>query len=201
MLFNNTLFENLVNAFRTLPGVGKKTAERYALHVLSSPIEQVKEFTETIFQVRQQIKKCSECQDLSDTDPCAICSSSERDSEILCVVEKPSGVMAIERAGGYRGKYYVLNGLLSPLDGIGPEELGLPRFFQKVSSDRIKEVIIATSATSEGEATAVYIAHQLKPLGIKITRIAHGVPMGAGLELTDDYTLRQALEGRKPLDE
>lgn len=200
MLFNNKLFDNLVNAFRTLPGVGKKTAERYALHILSSTEEEVNAFVETISRIRKQIKRCSECQDFSDTDPCAICVSTERDGDLLCIVEKPSGVMAIERSGGYRGKYYVLNGLLSPLDGIGPEELGLSRLFQKVIARKVKEIIIATSATNEGEATALYIAHQLKPLGIKITRIAHGVPMGAGLELTDDYTLRQALEGRKPLE-
>lgn len=200
MLLNNKLFENLVSAFRTLPGVGKKTAERYALHILSSTEEEIKVFTETILHIRQQIKRCPECQDLSDTEPCAICSSSERDNNLLCIVEKPSGVMAIERSGGYKGKYYVLNGLLSPLDGIGPEELGLSRLFNKINSNNIKEVIIATSATSEGEATALYIAQQLKPSDIKVTRIAHGVPMGAGLELTDDYTLRQALEGRKPLE-
>lgn len=200
MLLNNKLFDNLINAFRTLPGVGKKTAERYALHILSTTEEEVHTFVETISQIRKQIKRCSECQDFSDTVPCSICASSERDNDLLCVVEKPSGVMAIERSGGYRGKYYVLNGLLSPLDGIGPEELGLSRLFQKVITRKVKEVIIATSATNEGEATALYIAHQLKPLGLKITRIAHGVPMGAGLELTDDYTLRQAIEGRKPLD-
>lgn len=199
MLLNNKLFDDLVNAFRILPGVGKKTAERYALHILSSTEEQVKEFVETIFQIRKQIKRCSLCQDFSDTEPCVICASSERESSLLCVVEKPSGVMAIERSGGYRGKYYVLNGLLSPLDGIGPEELGLSRLFKRVNSNHIKEVIIATSATSEGEATALYIARQLRPLGVKVTRIAHGVPMGAGLELTDDYTLRQAIEGRKSL--
>ncbi len=199
MLLNNKLFDDLVNAFRTLPGVGKKTAERYALHILSSTEEQVKEFVEIIFRIRKQIKRCSLCQDFSDTEPCAICASSDRDSNLLCIVEKPSGVMAIERSGGYRGKYYVLNGLLSPLDGVGPEELGLSRLFTRVNSNNVKEVIIATSATSEGEATALYIAHQLKPLGVKVTRIAHGVPMGAGLELTDDYTLRQAIEGRKSL--
>ncbi len=200
MLLNNKLFDNLVNAFRSLPGVGKKTAERYALHVLSSTEEEVNAFVETISRIRKQIKRCSECQDFSDTDPCTICVSNERDGDLLCIVEKPSGVMAIERSGGYRGKYYVLNGLLSPLDGIGPDELGLSRLFQKVMTRKVKEIIIATSATNEGEATALYIAHQLKPLGVKITRIAHGVPMGAGLELTDDYTLRQALEGRKPLE-
>ena len=200
MLLNNKLFENLVNAFRKLPGVGKKTAERYALHILSSTEKEVKEFVGTISGVRSQIKRCSECQDFSETDPCSICDSTERDGGLLCVVEKPSGVIAIERSGAFRGKYYVLNGLVSPLDGIGPEELGLSRLFHKVVTKGVKELIIATSATSEGEATAMYIAHQLKPLGIKVTRIAHGVPMGAGLELTDDYTLRQALEGRKVLD-
>ncbi len=200
MLYNNELFETLVNAFRKLPGVGKKTAERYALHILSSTEDEVKEFVETVSQMRKKIRRCPECQDFSDTEPCAICASSERNGELLCVVEKPSGVMAIERSGAYRGKYYVLNGLLSPLDGIGPEELGLSQLFKKVISNKVKEIIIATSATSEGEATALYIAHQLKPLGINVTRIAHGVPMGAGLELTDDYTLRQAMDGRKPLD-
>lgn len=200
MLLNNKLFENLVNAFRKLPGVGKKTAERYALHILSSTEEEVKDFVGTISGVRSQIKRCSECQDFSETDPCSICASTEREGDLLCIVEKPSGVIAIERSGAFRGKYYVLNGLVSPLDGIGPEELGLSRLFHKVKTKGVKELIIATSATSEGEATALYIAHQLKPLGIKVTRIAHGVPMGAGLELTDDYTLRQALEGRKILD-
>ncbi|HOK09336.1 MAG TPA: recombination mediator RecR [Candidatus Hydrogenedens sp.] len=200
MLLHNKLFEDLVNTFRRLPGVGKKTAERYALYILSSGEEDVSEFVRVVSDVRSKIKRCSECQDFSETDPCSICLSTDRDGQLLCVVEKPSGVVAIERSGGYRGKYYVLNGLVSPLDGIGPEELGLSRLFHRVKSGGVREVIIATGATSEGEATALYIAHQLKPLGIKVSRIAHGVPMGAGLELTDEYTLRQALEWRKPLD-
>lgn len=200
MLDNTELFEQIVNLFRRLPGVGRKTAERYAYHLLSLPEEEVADWLHGILAIRKHVYRCSECQDFTTTDPCSICASLDRDDRLLCVVEKPSGVVALERAGGYNGKYYVLHGVLSPLDGIGPDELRLSKLFNLIQRRSVNEVILATSATSEGEATALYIAQQLKPMNVRTTRIAHGVPMGAGLEFTDDYTLRQAMEWRKPLE-
>lgn len=199
MVIDSDHFERLVKVFRLLPGVGRKSAERYAMYILSLEEKDVEGFVNEIISVRRQVKKCSECRNISLTDPCKICSSVDRDNKLLCVVEKPSGVYSIEKAGIYKGKYYVLNGLLSPIDGIGPEELGISGLMELVKKRDIEEVIVATGATTEGEATATYISQILSPLGVKVTRIAHGVPIGAGLEMTDQFTLKEALESRKPI--
>ncbi|MCX8065263.1 MAG: recombination mediator RecR [Candidatus Hydrogenedentes bacterium] len=199
MVVDDKFFEKLVNAFRKLPGVGRKSAERYAMHILSMGEEEVENFVDVIISTRKHFKKCSQCKNICVTDPCKICASNERDDKLLCVVEKPSGVSSIERAGVYKGKYYVLDGLLSPIDGIGPEELGISRLLEIVKIRCVDEVIVATGATTEGEATATYISQILSQLGVKVTRIAHGVPIGAGLEMTDQFTLKEAFEGRKPI--
>jgi recombination protein RecR len=198
MLLNSPSVERLIDAFRRLPGVGKRTAERYALHLLSAPSDDAETLAEAISDASAAITKCSVCRNLTETDPCAICSDERRDRSVICVVEHPSGAMAIERGGAYRGLYHVLHGALSPLEGIGPDELELDRLFRRINQDDVTEIIAATNTTSEGEATALYIARQAGN-SVKVTRIAHGVPMGGGLEYTDESTLTHALQGRKPM--
>jgi len=196
MLLNSPAVERLVDAFRRLPGVGKRTAERYALHLLSAPEEDAAGLSQAIADASSAIKKCSVCRNLTEIDPCVICSDERRDRSVICVVEHPSGAMAIERGGRYRGLYHVLHGALSPLEGIGPDELEMGRLFRRLESGGVMEVIAATNTTTEGEATALYIARQVGA-NVNVTRIAHGVPMGGGLEYTDESTLTHALQGRK----
>lgn len=198
MLLNSPAVERLIDAFRRLPGVGKRTAERYALHLLSASEADAKALSAAVDEARAAVRKCSVCQNLTEVDPCSVCADERRDRSTLCVVEHPSGAMAIERGGAYNGLYHVLHGALSPLEGIGPDELGLDRLFDRVTSQGVSEVIVATNATAEGEATALYIARQLGD-GVNVTRIAHGVPMGGGLEFTDEATLSHALEGRRAI--
>ena len=199
MLLDSPGVERLVEAFRTLPGVGKRSAERLALHLLSAPEEEAQTLADAILDARRRITTCGICRNLTECDPCRVCSDPRRDHGVLCIVERPSGAMAIERGGAYRGLYHVLHGVISPLDGVGPEELGLDRLAERVRTESIQEVILATDATVEGENTAVYLSRQLEPLGVKVTRIAHGVPMGGGLEFADDATLAHALRGRTSL--
>lgn len=191
--------ERLVNAFRRLPGVGRKTAERYVLHLLTMPAEESVAFSEAVREARERISWCPQCQNLTDVTPCSICGDPRRDRSVLCVVERPAGAIALEKGGSYRGLYHVLHGVLNPLDGIGPEDLHLDALFKRVETEGFSEVIIATNATAEGEVTALYLARRLSALGIKATRIAHGVPMGGGLEFADDQTLARALDGRSPI--
>lgn len=198
MLLNSPAVERLIDAFRRLPGVGKRTAERYALHLLSAPRDDADALAGSIRSASDAIKKCSICRNLTESDPCAVCADPRRDRSVICVVEHPSGAMAIERGGTYRGLYHVLHGALSPLEGIGPDELEFGRLFRRMESGEVKEIIAATNATAEGEATALYISRQARN-GVKVTRIAHGVPMGGGLEYTDEGTLAHALQGRKPM--
>jgi recombination protein RecR len=198
MLLNSPAVERLIDAFRRLPGVGKRTAERYALHLLSAPAEDATLLAESVRRAREAIRKCSTCRNLTETDPCAVCADLRRDHSIICVVEQPSGAMAIERGGTYRGLYHVLHGSLNPLEGIGPDELEMGALFRRLKSGDVKEMIAATNATAEGEATALYLARKTEP-GVKVTRIAHGVPMGGGLEFTDDGTLAHAIGGRKQI--
>ncbi len=199
MLFDTPAIERLVEAFRRLPGIGKRSAERLALHVLSAPEGEAVLLSEAVLEARRCIVRCSECCNLTDRDPCIICSSAERDHGLLCVVEHPSGAMVIERAGAYKGLYHVLHGALNPLDGIGPDELTVEPLLRRIE-DSVREVIVATNATVEGEATALYLSRIISERqGISVTRIAHGVPMGSGLEYADDATLAHALEGRKQL--
>jgi len=191
--------ERLVNAFRRLPGVGRKTAERYVLHLLTMPAEESVAFSEAVREAREKISWCPQCQNLTDVTPCSICADPRRDKTVLCVVERPAGAIALEKGGSYRGLYHVLHGVLNPLDGIGPEDLHLDALFKRVETEGFCEVIIATNATAEGEVTALYLARRLGALGIRVTRIAHGVPMGGGLEFADDQTLARALDGRSPI--
>jgi len=199
VLFESPSVERLVEAFRRLPGVGKRTAERYALHVLSAPIEEARTISDAVREARERITTCSQCCTLTETDPCGICANASRDHATVCVVERPSGMMAIEKGGAYRGLYHVLNGALNPLEGIGPGELTIERLVRRVEAGGIREVIVATNATAEGEATALYLSRRLAALGVAVTRIAHGVPMGGGLELADGLTLTHALQGRTKL--
>ena len=196
MLLDSPAVERLVDAFRRLPGVGKRSAERMALHLLSAPEEEARMLSEAVVTARARISMCSECRNLTEVNPCTICSSERRDASIICVVEQPVGAMAIEKGGMFRGRYHVLHGVLNPLDGVGPAELCLDRLYDRLDAGQVNEVIVATNATAEGEATALYLARQLGQRDVKVTRIAHGVPMGGGLEFADDATLSHAMEGR-----
>ncbi len=199
MLLDSPAVERLIEAFRRLPGVGKRSAERFALHLLSAPEEDAALLSEAVREARARIAKCSICRNLTEGDPCPVCADDRRDRSVICVVEKPSGAMAIERGGAYRGLYHVLHGALNPLEGIGPDELELDRLFRRLEDGLVTEVIAATNATAEGEATALYLLRQIGADGVKVTRIAHGVPMGGGLEFSDDVTLAHALDGRKSM--
>lgn len=196
MLLNAPSVDRLIEAFRRLPGIGRRTAERLALHLLSGPADEAEFFIESIRDARAKVRRCSACRNLTEVDPCTICGDARRDHALLCVVEQPSGAMAIERGGSYRGVYHVLHGVLNPLDGIGPSELNIAGLVERVKTQGVTEVVVATNATSEGEATAMYLSKQLTPLGVQVTRIAHGVPMGGGLEFADDVTLSHAMDGR-----
>jgi recombination protein RecR len=200
MLLNSPAVERLIDAFRLLPGVGKRSAERMALHLLSAPKEHAEQLSQAIADAREKITHCSICRNLTETDPCRICADENRDQSLLCVVEQPAGAMAVEKGGSYKGVYHVLHGVLNPLDGVGPSELHLDGLIQRLESSSVGEVIVATNATAEGEATAMYLSRLISPLGIVVTRIAQGVPMGGGLEFADDMTLSHAMDGRKKID-
>ena len=197
MLLDSPAVERLIEAFRRLPGVGKRSAERYALHLLGAPDEDAAALSDAVREARARIAKCSVCRNLTESDPCRICTDERRDRGVICVVEQPSGAMAIEKGGAYRGLYHVLHGALNPLEGIGPDELEFDRLSRRLEDASVTEVIAATNATAEGEATAMYLLRQIGGDGVKVTRIAHGVPMGGGLEFTDEVTLAHAIEGRK----
>lgn len=196
MLIDSPSVERLVEAFRRLPGIGKRTAERLALHLLSAPAEDSAFISEAIREARARVRMCSICCNLTEGDPCSTCSDTRRDGSIICVVERPAGAMAIEKGGSYRGRYHVLHGALNPLEGMGPSELRVDALVRRLEAGGITEVIVATNATAEGEATAIYISRLVTRFDIPVTRIAHGVPMGGGLEYADDATLSHALQGR-----
>jgi len=196
MLFDAPSVERLIEAFRRLPGVGKRSAERLALHVLSAPVQEAELLSDAIREARGRIRTCSVCCDLTEDDPCSVCADDDRDHSVVCVVERPAGTMAIEKGGSYNGTYHVLHGALNPLEGIGPSELTIDRLVRRVEQGDVKEIIVATNATAEGEATALYLSRQLARHGVAVSRIAHGVPMGGGLEFADDMTLSHALQGR-----
>jgi len=199
MLVNSPAMERLVEAFRRLPGVGKRSAERLALHLMSAPAEEAERLAEAVTEARARITTCAVCCNLTEADPCPVCTDTHRDRAVVCVVEQPAGAMAIEKAGGYRGLYHVLHGALSPLDGIGPSELRVERLMRRLEEGTVTEVILATNATAEGEATALYLSRRIGEMGIAVSRIAQGVPMGGGLEFADDATLSHALDGRHRL--
>lgn len=188
--------EELIESFEQLPGIGRKSAERIAFHILDHMSEdQVKTMAHNIIGAKNKITFCKTCQNLTDTDPCKICSDNGRDKSVICVVENPKDVSAIEKTGEYRGLYHVLHGALSPMDGISPEDLRISELLQRL--DNVSEIIMATNPTVSGTATAVYISKLIQPMGIKVTRIAHGIPVGGDLEYADEVTLIKALEGRQ----
>lgn len=187
----------LIEAFSKLPGVGRKTAQRFAFHVINMPQEEVKVLAEAILSVKQNLTYCKVCCNLSDKEICSICESPHRSEEILCVVEDPRDVAAMERTKEFNGKYHVLHGTISPMDSITPDMLKIKELVQRMANEKIQEVIMATNPTIDGEATAMYIARLLKPFGVKVTRIAHGLPVGADIEYADEMTISKALENRR----
>lgn len=182
---------------RRLPGIGSKTALRLAYHVLDMQVGEVRELAEALINAREQIRVCSCCFNLCDSELCDICKDKERNKSVVCVVEQPQDLMAMERSRGYKGLYHVLHGVLSPLDGVGPEQLKIKELLIRLQAGEIKEVIVATNSDVEGEATATYLAHLLKPMGVLVSRIAHGLPVGGDLEYADEVTLSKALENRR----
>ena len=189
----------MVNQLSKLPGMGRKTAQRLAYHIIGLPEEQVRELAVSIFNGKKQIHFCPVCGNYTDTDLCAICSDSNRRRDIVCVVRDPRDVNAMERMREYNGLYHVLHGVISPMDGIGPDDIRIRELVERLQGGEITEVILATNLDVEGEATASYIARLIKPMGVKVTRIAHGVPIGGELEYTDEVTLLRAFEGRTEL--
>ena len=186
----------LIEELQRLPGIGPKGAQRLAFHILRTPREQTDRLAEALRDVKERVTYCSVCNNITDADPCAFCSNDERNHNIICVVEEPQNVTAVERSREFRGVYHVLMGALSPLQGIGPDELRIKTLLARIS-DGVAEVILATNPNVEGEATAIYLARLVKPLGVKVTRIAMGVPVGSDLEYTDEVTMHKALEGRR----
>lgn len=199
MILDSPVLERLIEAFRRLPGVGKRSAERFALHLLSAPPDEARALSAAIQEARARIRNCGICGNLAESDPCTVCTDERRDRSVLCVVERPSGAAAIEKGGTYRGLYHVLNGVLNPLEGIGPSELGVSSFLRRLEEGEINEVIVGTNSTPEGEATALFLSRQVAARGILVTRIAQGVPMGGGLEFADEATLNLAIRGRTKL--
>ena len=189
----------LIDELNSLPGIGGKSAQRLAFHILSMDEDDVQALAGAMLDAKNQMKYCSVCGNLTDTNPCSICSDSSRDSKVICVVESPRDVAAMERIKEFRGKYHVLHGCISPVDGVGPEDINLKSLLLRLQKEDAEEVILATNPTIEGEATAMYIARLLKPAGIKVSRIAHGLPVGGDLEYADEVTISKSLENRKEL--
>jgi recombination protein RecR len=191
--------DELVGELARLPGIGRKTALRLAFHLLKQPEDDSRRLARSIVDVREKVRPCGRCGNLSEQDPCGICNSARRDVSLVCVVEEASDIMAIERTGEYRGLYHVLGGRLSPLDGIGPAELNVKPLLERIGQGGVVEVVLATNASVEGEATAMYVARILSPLGVKVTRLARGLPVGGDLEYADGVTIAEALNGRREL--
>jgi len=196
----NSLLAQLIQSFKILPGIGEKSAQRMAFYLLEKNREGGNNLARLIFNSMEKIRNCSTCRNLTEEIECDICSSEKRDKSILCVVENPTDVIAIESSGSFKGKYFVLMGRLSPIDGVTPEDLGIPMLINRIINSDIKEIIIATSPTVEGDATSFYIKDQIKNESILISRIAYGVPMGGELEYVDNTTLSRAIQGRRELD-
>lgn len=187
----------LIRSLAKLPGVGEKTASRLALHILRSTRDEALELARSIVAVKEKITMCKVCCNLTDQDPCTICSSQKRERDIICVVEEPGDLIALETGGEFKGLYHVLHGVISPLDGVNPEDIRIQELLNRLKSGQVKEVIVATNPTTNGNATALYLSNVIKPLGIKVTRIAMGIPIGGDIEYTDEVTLKKALEGRR----
>ncbi len=189
----------LIEEFARMPGVGRRTAERFAMYILSAPSLSVENLAELVLKVHQNIHACQECSNLSENSICHICGDPTRDHSLLCVVQDPKDVIAIEKSGDFRGIYHVLLGALSPLEGIGPKDLRIKELLERVKKGNIKEIVIGTSSDTEGDATSAYLIKQLKPLKVKVTRIAHGVPVGSALEFVDKATLMRAFRHRQEI--
>ncbi|MBE6753739.1 MAG: recombination protein RecR [Ruminococcaceae bacterium] len=198
MAYSVAPLSRLIDQFARLPGIGRKTAQRLALFVLNLPEGEAEGFARCILDARQQIHRCAVCCNLTDEEQCTVCGSAERDHSTICVVSDPRDVLAIERTREFTGVYHVLHGVISPMDGIGPEQLTLKQLLARID-DTVSEVIMATGATVEGDATAMYISRLLKPMGIKCTRLAYGIPVGGDLEYADEVTLGRALDGRSEM--
>ena len=191
--------ERLIERLRKLPGVGQKSAQRMAFHILRNSDADARALATAIVEIKEQIRLCGICFNITDTDPCLVCTDAGRDRTVICVVEEPNNLAAIERSGGFRGLYHILHGSLSPLKGIGPDDLKIPQLLTRLEDGTVKEVILATNPNVEGESTAVYLARLLKPLGLRVTRIALGLPVGSELEYADEVTVGKALEGRREI--
>lgn len=199
MSYYSPSIEKLIEAFERLPSIGHKTAIRLAFHMLDASPEETQEFVNAIMTAKNNLKYCSKCYNISDTDPCMICANPKRDESVICVVEDVKDIIAMERMHEYKGVYHVLHGSISPMNGIGPEDIKIKELLTRLNPEIVKEIILATNPRVEGEATAMYLSKLIKPLGIKVTRIAHGIPVGGDLEYTDEVTLMKALEGRREL--
>ena len=200
MASNNIVpLNELINQFSRLPGIGEKTAQRLAFHILEQPPERAEKFAEALVNARRKIHFCKTCQGLTDLEVCSICDNMGRDKTVICVVAEPKDVMAFERTQEYNGLYHVLHGVISPLDGIGPDQLRIKELMARLGSGEVTEIIMATNPTVEGEATASYISRLVKPMGIKVSRLAYGIPVGGDLEYADKFTLARALEGRNEI--
>jgi recombination protein RecR len=191
--------QQLIDQFKRLPGIGGKSAQRLAFHILRTPREDAERLCEAIRQVKDRVTYCTVCNNITDIDPCGVCADETRDRRSICVVEEPQNVNVIEKTGGHRGTYHVLMGAISPLSGVGPDDLKIKGLLARLAEGGVDEIIVATNPTVEGEATAIYLARLLKPLGVRVTRIAMGIPVGSDLEYADDLTMTRALEGRREL--
>lgn len=189
----------LVNELNKLPGVGPKTAQRLSFFILKEPPEEAEKLARAIVEARRSVKYCSVCSSLTDIDPCSICRNSSRDRSIICVVEDPRDVISIERSREFKGIYHVLKGAISPMDGVGPDDLTVSELLKRLKGGEVREVVLATNSSVEGEATAMYLARLIQPMRIKVTRIAHGIPVGGDLEYADEVTLARAFEGRREM--
>ena len=187
----------LIDQLQKLPGIGAKSAQRLAFHILRTPREETERLCDAVRDVKERVTYCSVCNNITDADPCVFCTSEARDPRVICVVEEPQNVSVVERTGGFKGCYHVLMGVLSPLQGVGPDDLKIKGLLTRVGAGQVDEVILATNPTVEGEATALYLARLLRPLGVRVTRIAMGIPVGSDLEYADEITMTRSMEGRR----
>ena len=190
---------DLIAALQRLPGIGARSATRLAYHLLKTPREEIDALAAAMLSVKDRVTYCSICSNITDVDPCAYCTAPDRDVRVICVVEQPENVASIERTRGFKGRYHVLMGAIAPLQGIGPDDLKIKGLLARMAGGEVREVILATNPTVEGEATALYLARLLKPLGVQVTRIAMGVPVGSDLDYTDEFTMSKAMEGRREM--
>ena len=196
-MYHTKTLNRLIEELSKMPGIGPKSAQRIAFYILGSSKEEAKALSQAILDLKEKITHCSICNNITEENPCEICSNSQRDHSIICVVEEPKDVLAFEKSRGYNGVYHVLLGALSPLEGIGPDELKIKELMERLKKEKVSEVILATNPNTNGEMTAMYLAKLIKPSGIKVTRLAHGIPVGGSIEYVDEETLAKSLEGRK----